>query len=131
MKIHSMLPFLDKEEINKLVDEVLDKKIELKLIHVLPFVDEKKLDEIIDRALNDDSVLVYVNHLLPFLNQKQLDVLYDAYQEGVIQREKSCQDEMLPFLSKDKIKEIFEKMLEKMKLKIKEEFKSTIEEIKK
>lgn len=131
MKILNMLPFLDKKEIDLLIDEVLEKKIELKLVHVLPYADEKKLDEVIDRALNDDSVLVYVSHLLPFLNQRQMNILYEAYQEGYIKSEKVCEGDILPFLSKDKIKEVFEKQLIKMKSEVKKEFESAFKEIKK
>ena len=130
MKIHSMLPFLERKEINLLIDEVLAKKIDLKLVHVLPFADEEKLDEVVDRALNDDSVLVYLNNLLPFMNDRQMNILYDAYQDGLIKSAKTCEGEILPFLSKEKIKAVFEKQLTKMKLSIKEEFKSTIEELK-
>ncbi len=125
-----MLPFLDRDEINLLIDEVLEKKVDLKLVHVLPYADEEKMDEVVDRALNDDTVLVYVRHLLPFLNPTQMDKLYDAYQEGVIKRGKVCDDDILPFLSKDKIKEIFEEKLKCMKLEIKKDIESAIEEIK-
>ena len=90
MKIHSMLPFLDKKEIDLLVDEVLDQKVNLKLVHVLPFTDEETMDHVIDRALHDDTVLVYVSHLLPFCNKRQMNDLYDAYEDGTIQRCKSC-----------------------------------------
>ena len=131
MKIHSMLPFLDKIEIDQLIDQVMEGKIDLKLVHVLPYADEEKMDQVIDRALNDDSVLVYVNHLLPFLNEKQMEKLYEAYQEGVIKRGKVCENDMLPFLSKDKIKEIFKKQLKCMNLEIKKDVKSAIEEISK
>ena len=131
MKIHSMLPFLDKEEINKLIDEVLEKKVDLKLVHVLPYADEEKMDLVLERALTDDSILVYTNHLLPFLNQRQMERLYEAYQEGLILDSKMKEHDILPFLSKDKIKEIFEKQLKNMKLKIKQEVKSAFEEIKK
>jgi len=130
MKIHSMLPFLDKKEIDRLIDESLEKKINLKLVNILPFADEEKMDNVIDRALNDDSVLVYVSNLIPFCNQRQMNILYDAYQEGMIKRGESCEGDIIPFLSKDKIKEIFEQQLEKMKLEIKENYKSAIEEIK-
>ncbi len=129
MKIYSMLPFLDKIEIDLLIDQALEKKIDLKLVHVLPYADEAKIDQVIDRALNDDSVLVYMSHLLPFLNERQMERLYEAYQEGVIKGTEICENDMLPFLSKDKIKEIFEKKLKSMNLKIKKYIEIAIEEI--
>jgi len=126
-----MLPFLDKIEINLLIDQALERKIDLKLVHVLPYADEAKMDEVIDRALNDDSVLVYMSHLLPFLNERQMETLYEAFQEGLIKSGKICENDMLPFLSKDKIKEIFEKKLKSMNLEIKNDIKIAIEEINK
>jgi len=130
MKIHSMLPYLDKKEIDSLIDDALAKKINLKLPALLPFADEEKIDNVIDRALNDDSVLVYISHLMPFCNQRQMDILYDAYQNDLIKRGESCEEEILPYLSKDKIKEVFENQMKKMKLEVKEGFKNAIEEIK-
>jgi hypothetical protein len=125
-----MLPFLEREEINKLIDEVLEEKVDLKLVYVLPYADEEKIDAVIDRALTDDSILVDTKHLLPFLNQRQMEKLYEAYQEGIIKRGEVCGDDILPFLNKDKIKEIFEAQLKKMKLIIKEDIESAIKDLK-
>lgn len=131
MKIHSILPFLEKEEINKLIDEVMEKKVDMKLIHILPYADEEKMDAVVHRALYDDSVLVYVNELLPFLNQRQLDTMYDAYQDGTIHRpEKMKEGDILPYLSKEKIKKIFDESLAKMKKHLKSQIKEALEEVK-
>ena len=48
MKIHSMLPFLDKNEIDTLIDEVVEKKVDLELFNVLPFADEEKISLLMD-----------------------------------------------------------------------------------
>ena len=130
MKIHSMLPFLDKNEINTLIDEVIEEKVDLKLFNVLPFADEEKISAVIERAFNDDSIVVHVSDLLPFLNEKQMNRIYEAYQDGLIQTSKVSENEMIPFLSKEKIKDMFQKQLCKMKDEIKHKIEDAIEEIK-
>ena len=130
MKIHSMLPFLDKKEINILIDEVLEKKVDLKLFDVLPYADEEKISSVIERAFNDDSIVVYVKYLLPFLNEKQMNRIYEGYQEGLISKTNVNENDMVPFLSKEKIKEMFEKKLRIMKEEIKHNIEDAIDEIK-
>jgi len=130
VKIHSMLPFLDKKEINILIDEVLEKKVDLKLFDVLPYADEEKISSVIERAFNDDSIVVYVKYLLPFLNEKQMNRIYEGYQEGLISKTNVNENDMVPFLSKEKIKEMFEKKLRIMKEEIKHNIEDAIDEIK-
>ncbi len=131
MKIHSMLPFLERDEINTLIDQVLEKKVDMKLVHVLPYADEEEMNHVLDRALHDDSVVVYVKELLPFLNKEQMEKLYEAYEEGLIQTGKVCEGDMIPYLGREKIKKIFDEKLAKMKLHIKEEIKDAMKEVKK
>ena len=132
MKISTMLPFLEEEEIDSLIEEILYEKVDLKLYQILPFVSEEKIDYLIDRSFNDDSITVRLKHLLPFVNERQMEVLYEAFKDGTIKS--SCdfsEGEMLPYLAREKIKTIFEEQLKKMKLEIKENIKNAFDEIKK
>lgn len=129
MRIESMLPFLEKNEIDRLIDDVLEEKVDLKLYQVLPFATEDKIDAVIQRAFDDDSITVELKHLLPFLNDKQMDVMYDAYKNQLIHHCCVDPDEMIPYLSKAKIKEIFEEQMQKMKLEIKDNVKKAFDEI--
>ncbi|GEM_PF-1632614 len=129
MKILAMLPFLEKKEIDLLIDEVLEEKVDIKLYQILPYATEEKIDAIISRAFSDDSIVVQMKHLLPFLNERQMDVMYEAYRDGVIKHCCVDENEMLPYLSKEKIKTIFEEQLKKMNLEIKESIKKAFDEI--
>ncbi|MDD3831244.1 MAG: hypothetical protein PHW00_01080 [Clostridia bacterium] len=108
MKIASLLPFLGKEEVDKLLEAQLQKDtIDIKeMVMFLPFASRSKLDEVIVRLYNENNVPTSkLASFFPFVSNNALHQLVIGYtQNGKAQ----LPDTIVPFLSSSDVKLLFE-----------------------
>jgi hypothetical protein len=104
MKLESLLPFMDKEDMNELVDNIISGELkDVPLQIVYPFVGRKKREELFNYLIEEGNK----DHLygaIPFMSKANIQTLYDKVQNGDI--EGFAAEALLPFLGKDKIKEL-------------------------
>lgn len=114
MKIRNMLPFLDTEEVDLLLEKVAEKEIEgIRLEELLPFVSSKKLTEVYRKMAASgkfDTSRFNKTSFFPFLPREALHLLVEDYVSGKIA---SLPDSVLPFLSSEDIKVLMKYELNK------------------
>ncbi|MFW5865053.1 MAG: hypothetical protein ACOCUE_03220 [Candidatus Izemoplasmataceae bacterium] len=123
MKIISMMPFLDEASKDELVEQILNKEVDLKgaTTAIYPFLNTNQLNRLFKAALDKTIDLDYTT-MLPFLNDEAMDYFIkkaEASNWDTVEIE-----HVLPFLNKEKIQELFKETLKHYKEKsesIKEE----------
>lgn len=111
-KILSILPFMSKDDIHELVEQIIaqDELVkDLPLEAVMPFLSSKDCNRIFINALNNNSYKCNLIKMAPFVSEETLDVAVDLYIEGKLDIDKI--DQLYPFLSEKSIKKIFKKMM--------------------
>jgi hypothetical protein len=109
MKLAALLPFMDQEEIDELADKIVAGEVEnVELAMVYPFIGQEKLESLVNRMI-DNKTFRHVYSALPFLSKKRVGELYERVQKDKIEGFQEAA--LLPFLGKDKIKEIFNQMM--------------------
>lgn len=111
MKLMALLPFMEKEEIKEFATKIANGEIKgISLAVVYPFLNREDLDELvqhlIEKGRNKDLYAA-----IPFLSKSALNTLYENVKSGKIEGFK--QEVLLPFLGKDKIKELFDDLVQK------------------
>lgn len=79
----------------------------MKLLHLLPFMDDEDLKELVQKIKTQEVKGVKFVHLYPFLDREDIDELVD---EAVKQGRPKDLYSALPFMSKNKLNEIYEKI---------------------
>lgn len=114
MKIRNMLPFLDTEEIDALLEKVAEKEIEgIRIEQLLPFASGKKLTQVYRNMMssgNFDTSRFSKSSFFPFLPKEALHLLVEDYINGKIP---SLPDSILPFLSSEDVKTLMKYELNK------------------
>jgi hypothetical protein len=109
MKLAALLPFMDQGEIDGLADKIVAGEVEnVELAIVYPFIGREKLESLVDLMI-DNKTFRHVYSALPFLSRERVGELYQRVQKEKI--EGFQEDALLPFLGKDKIKDIFNQMM--------------------
>lgn len=115
-KLIGVLPFLDKEDIRKIVDRIIENSEEyrdLNLISVMPFLPKEDADrlfvEFILEGENDNQKHLY--SIAPFISTEALSKFVDRYLEGNYQDVNV--DGLYPFMNKKDVKRVFEYIVNK------------------
>ncbi|QMS85731.1 hypothetical protein [Candidatus Xianfuyuplasma coldseepsis] len=111
MKLMALLPFMDKEEIKEFANKIVSGEVKgISLAVVYPFLGRDNLDELVQELIKQGrNKDIYA--ALPFLSKSALNTLYENVKSGKIEGFK--QEVLLPFLGKDKIKEMFDDLVQK------------------
>lgn len=109
MKLTSLLPFMEKEELKELAQKIVNKEVTgVPLALLFPFLDRENLDELVDGLIkNGSSKELY--SALPFLSKKSVQDLYEKVKSGELTGFK--EQALIPFLGKSAIKEIFDSLV--------------------
>ncbi len=109
MKLAALLPFMDKEELQSLANDIIEgKKDNIKLAIIFPFLKKDTLEDIVDKLIEKDkSKELYT--ALPFLNKSTIMKIHQAYKDGKLTHFK--EEALLPFLDKDTIKQMFDELV--------------------
>jgi hypothetical protein len=116
MKIISMMPFLDEASKNELVEQILNKEIDLKgsTVAIYPFLNSEQLNRLFKAALDKTIDLDYTT-MLPFLNEEAMD--YFIKKAETSNWEDIKLERVLPFMKKEKISDLFKEALKHYKEK--------------
>lgn len=114
MKIISMMPFLDDQSKDELVNQILNKEVDLKgtTTGIYPFLNDDQLYKLFKASVDQTIDLDYTT-MLPFLNDESMDYLVKSAEASNWESVKL--DRVLPFLKKDKISELFKETLKHYK----------------
>ena len=111
MNYITMLPFLSREDLKELAFKVINKEVKgVKLVVLFPFLDKDTLDKIANILIKNNNGK-QLRYALPFCSKETFGKIYKAIENGEltgIEREM-----VLPFLTKDQVKEMFEELLKK------------------
>lgn len=113
MKYTQLLPFMDREELNKIAQEIISGELKgVKLDRLFPFLGRESLNEIVDQLIEKKDV-EKLRHVIPFISRQKVLDIYHAAEKGEIPDfdASSC----IPFLDSDKIKEIFRELVKNAK----------------
>jgi hypothetical protein len=111
MKLASLLPFMDNEELKTLAFDVIKgEKKGIKLMIIFPFLKKHDLKEITDLLIAENKGKELYG-ALPFLSKDDIKKLYEAVKEGKLTDFK--EEALLPFLDKDTLKEMFDDLVAK------------------
>ena len=111
MKYTHLLPFMDREELKKVAQEVISGEIQnVKLVTLFPFLDREDLHEIVDLLIEkkDTSNL---RKAIPFISRSKVLDIYQAAEKGELSEFDTTW--CLPFLDAEKIKDIFREYIKK------------------
>ena len=111
LSISKMVPFLDKEDTNELVEMILQSETgEYKgvtLGNVLPFLREEKIENLFHSFLEQGK---NVSILYPFLSDKKLHEITAEYLNGTLDIDMNG---LYPFLPSEDIKTLFRMAMDK------------------
>ena len=102
MNIENMLPFLNKQALDELVDSIIAGEVDFDIRKALPFLDDDALKKLMEYAaenpgkINFDGAQCY-----PFLSEKIMDEVFLKKLDGGVLDE-SC----LPFVSSECLKKV-------------------------
>ncbi len=109
-KLLHILPFMEKEELKDLAYKIMNKEVQgIRLYIVFPFLEREDFDEILDVLIekNDSENL---ERAIPFASKSKIDLIQQAIVDGKITEINETR--LYPFLSKDKLKEMFDKIIQ-------------------
>ena len=105
MKYIHMLPFLDDEDLDELVEKILSGEVtNIKMMMLYPFLSREALDKLVDYLIKENKSKE-LRRSLPFLSKAKVNEIYDGIENGSITG--IDEHSILPFLGKKKIKELF------------------------
>lgn len=113
MKYTHILPFLEEEDIDELVEKILSGEVKcVKLMMLYPFLSRESLNKLVDHLIKKNKGKD-LNRALPFISKVKVNEIYEAVQAGKITGINDYA--LIPFLGKSKIKEIFNKLVKEAK----------------
>jgi transcriptional regulator with XRE-family HTH domain len=81
----SLAPFLSKDTLDKLVDHVIDKTLDVNhLVEIAPFLRKETLDRLVEQCLVGDLDGKILLELVPFVSRSTLSKLLDRVIEGTL-----------------------------------------------
>ncbi len=109
MKLMSMLPFLESEDLKELIEKIRNKEITgVKYTQLYPFLNAKEVDELVDLLVEEGNPRE-IYSALPFMSDERLSKLHKEIKEGKVEGFK--EEALLPFLGTDKIKELVQNLI--------------------
>ncbi|MBU1142590.1 MAG: hypothetical protein KKH92_02985 [Firmicutes bacterium] len=105
MKYTQLLPFMGREELNKVAQEIISGELKgVKLETLYPFLGRDNLNGIVDQLIEKKEAKK-LQSVIPFISREKVLDIYHAAEKGEIPNfdPSSC----VPFLGSDKIKELF------------------------
>jgi hypothetical protein len=113
MKPTHLLPFMSNEDLKELAQSIVAGDTEgVPLAMVYPFLDRDDLDRIVEEAATAGRHKD-VYSALPFLSKEAVQRLHERVASGELEGLK--EEAFLPFLGKDKIKELFNRYVKHTK----------------
>ena len=109
MKYTQLLPFMDKEELRKIAQEIMSGELKgVRLETLFPFMGRSYLHEIVDQLIEKKESET-LRRAIPFISREKVLDIYHAAEKGELPNfdASSC----IPFLGSDKIKEIFRELV--------------------
>lgn len=106
-KIISTLPFLEDEELEEIVDNIMANKADyqdLNLVVIFPFLSKEKMDELFLKLITENET-TYISSAAPFVTKDALTRFVDSYLEG--NHQEVNVDMLYPFMRKNDVKRIF------------------------
>ena len=104
MNLMTLLPFMDQEDLTELVQKIKSKEITgVNLMHLYPFLGESEIDELVDELVEQGN-RKHLYGALPFMTEARLNKLYEEVKAGKVENFK--EEALLPFLGRDKIKDM-------------------------
>lgn len=110
-----MLPFLETEELDELVAQILSKEVpsdKISISSLLPFLNDNQINQLFDAALQGE-ITERPAIFLPFVSDGKLDEVAMKIESGEITTMKI--ETLLPFLEEESIKAMFKRGLEDLK----------------
>lgn len=108
MNIENMLPFLNKQALEELVDSVIAGDVDFDIRKALPFLEDDALKRLMEYAAeNPDKINFDSAECYPFMSEKIMDEVFLKKLDGGVLDE-SC----LPFVSSECMKKVVEKYCE-------------------
>lgn len=127
MKLTSLLPFMDKEEIKNLAKQIASGEVQgVKLTYLFPFLDRDDLDEIVNELI-DQGKTKEIYSALPFLKKATIESIYERIQKGELEGFK--EEALLPFLGSEKISAIFQDVIQQAMKNAKEAVKEATKNV--
>lgn len=113
MKLISLLPFMENQEIKELAEQIISGEVKgIKLVVLFPFLGTEDLEAIVDQLVEKNDTRQIMT-ALPFVSNEKVSELYDLCKEGKLE---NCKESVfLPFLGKDKIKEMVKDLVRQAK----------------
>lgn len=109
MKLMSILPFLEAEDIKELIEKIKSKELKgVKFTQLYPFINDREVDELVDYLVEQGKTRE-VYSALPFMTDARLDRLQTEVSEGKLEGFK--EEALLPFLGTNKIKEMVQELI--------------------
>jgi hypothetical protein len=111
MKLSSLLPFMDQEDLTALLEKIKKGEIKgIKYVHLYPFLKSSEVDELVD-ALVENKEFKQIYSALPFMSKKQVEKLRDLVEAGKLEGFK--EEALLPFLGSSAIKALVDDIINK------------------
>ena len=111
MKYTQLLPFMEKEELKKIAQEIIKGELEgVKLEALFPFLGRDNLNDIVDQLIEKKETET-LQRAIPFVSRERVLDIYRASEKGELPGFDSAK--CIPFLSSDMIKEIFRELVKK------------------
>jgi len=105
MKYIHMLPFLDNEDLDELIEKILSGEVKgIKMMMLYPFLDKETIEKLVDHLIKENKSKDLI-HSLPFISKEKINEIYDKILDGTLSD--ISEMALMPFLGKSKIKEIF------------------------
>ena len=109
MKYTQLLPFMGREELNKVAQEIISGELKgVKLETLYPFLGRENLNQIVDQLIEKKEAKNLQN-VIPFISKEKVLDIYHAAEKGEIPNFDSSN--CIPFLGSDKIKELFRELV--------------------
>ena len=113
MKLITLLPFMDNEEVKDLAIQIINEEVKgLNLVVVFPFLSSEDLDEIVD-ILIEKKDTKSLQRALPFVSTSKVEAIYEAVKDGDFEGIKESY--FLPFLGKGAIKKMVKDLIKQAK----------------
>jgi len=109
MKLMSILPFLDQEDLSELIAKIKSKEVKgVSFTHLYPFLNSQEVDELVDLLVKEGPKKDLYG-ALPFMSKARLEKLHNEVKDGKV--EGFAEEALLPFLGKDKIKDLVQDLI--------------------
>lgn len=113
-KIVTMLPFMDDEDLNEIVESIIngdDQYKDINLVVLFPFLKSQECERLFVKFLEDESKdnKKYITTLGPFVSTKFLSQIVDEYINGKYSN--LNMNSLYPFMDKKDVKRVFQYVL--------------------